>query len=90
MKTKAEIIEILKEYQVYLGGPDSIIMGDAIPDWKYEELADCLTEQSEGVSEVEIKNCPICKTTSSVSLNETTIPEQYTCNSCEFTWDKLN
>jgi len=49
-----------------------------------------ISKEAKPISEERIKNCPICKTTSNVSLNETTIPEQYTCNSCEFTWDKLN
>lgn len=32
--------------------------------------------------------CPICKSSSNVSLNEGSIPEQFTCSTCEFTWDK--
>lgn len=37
---------------------------------------------------METEKCPICNSKNNVSLNADTIPEQFTCRSCETTWDK--
>jgi len=40
MTKREEIVEILENNSTYVGSPDQIMVGDAVPDYNFEDVAD--------------------------------------------------